>query len=150
MPERERAKKRSKTCQKSRNQKNKNAKLYSFEEEPENRVRILRKLNQNGRERDRNGASRFLKGSRPTPGSGSGPTLAVGLTRSTVGSPVRTVVGLAVFAPSLVSLFLHRRGCETHGSRCCMGLAVSAMPWVFVLSFFSCLLSLSFIWCIWL
>jgi hypothetical protein len=150
MPERERAKKRSETRRKSRNQKNKNAKLYSFEEEPENRVRIQRKLNHNGQERDRNGASRFLKGSRPTQGSGSGPTLAVGLTRPTVGSPVRTVVGLAVSAPSRVSLFLHRCGCETHESHCCMGLAVSAMPWVSFLSFFSFLLSLSFIWCIWL
>jgi hypothetical protein len=99
MPEREWAKKRSETRRKSRNQKSKNAKLYSFEEEPENRVRIRQKLNQNGRERDQNGASRFLKGSRPTPSSGSRPTLVVGLTRPTAGSPVRTVVGLAISAP---------------------------------------------------
>jgi hypothetical protein len=55
-------KKRSETRRKSQNSKIKNAKLYRSEEEPEkNRARFRQKLNHNGRERDRNGASRFLE-----------------------------------------------------------------------------------------
>jgi hypothetical protein len=104
-----------KNLPKSRNQKNKNAKLYSFEEEPENRVRILRKLNQNGRERDRNGASRFLKGSRPTPGSGFD-QIHCRLAGSNRRGSCRfcTVAGLTVFAPPWVR---DPRVTLLHGSR---------------------------------
>jgi hypothetical protein len=61
MPERERARNGRKPAGNRRIRRARTRKLYRFEEEPENRAGFRRKLNQNGRERDRKEASRFLE-----------------------------------------------------------------------------------------